>query len=872
MSGDQNPTPMIQLMSDYFSWHNVKSMTVDQATKLIKNSEDDYTTWQELYHGGETFVCPFFDIDKMFDVDVIPDWEHELAVSECVDLITSVFESLGVTDVDLAVADSSRTVEVNGSNKYRLSFHIILPGLKITVNDNKDIATFLYGDMCLTSVDLNVYPEDRRLLRCVHSCKPTDSTKTSLVPITNHSIDKFFITNVLEFAERIIVPENMRQSCAKNRIIIDADGTEDVQISCKALASLLSMMHLPAEKSIGYNEWIKIGMFSKAAAGDNAFDAWHDWSSTQPGYKSDIDCLKKWKYMRPQHCGNGVGALHNIAKRCSPQRYTDWLNEIRDQGVVQLKEYSFLDDENDNIVDNIGHDLSENETELVWKAIKSISHFDVAKSCTCLLKGKYVCIDVKSDGFYFCGKNGRWIKDGDSSLRIELSQRIAHYFEEQSDILSTKAKKLEGDEASRIELDAKHAADVSNKLKDSTFKDKVIKEFKALTFDSKFMERLDADAHLVGFENGTFDLKSNTFRSINPDDYISLSTGYDYNDAPDLSKIKELQTFFADVLDIDVEDIDESGEVSITIDESKKEFFLDYIASNLVGVNRSEQIMLMIGAGRNGKGVAINLVNSTFGQYAYQPNIGIIQTAHKQNPAAPNPEVRKLKGMRIVNTSEPDENVDFDISRIRGFSGNDKIQSRGLYEKINIEFKPTFGFTISLNKLPPMSSVGRSIKDRFNFVGFERVFCFTPRAMNERKIDSSMKERFDNDVGYRQAFFYILRNIWIDKKMGNSEYTLQPPESVRNDNTEVFRNRDPVGVWVDTLTIDNNNVIPLKEAYDAFGIWLWENDDFNKMNIDEDGFKEAMQQHNYRNKQHHFRVKGSKDERTTIRGFRGIKL
>ena len=67
-------------------------------------------------------------------------------------------------------------------------------------------------------------------------------------------------------------------------------------------------------------------------------------------------------------------------------------------------------------------------------------------------------------------------------------------------------------------------------LKDSGYKDKIMKESKEYFYDATFMDKLNANKSLLGFENGVYDLKGDLFRDGNPEDYCSFSTGIYYSD------------------------------------------------------------------------------------------------------------------------------------------------------------------------------------------------------------------------------------------------------------------------------------------------------------------------------------------------------
>ena len=67
---------------------------------------------------------------------------------------------------------------------------------------------------------------------------------------------------------------------------------------------------------------------------------------------------------------------------------------------------------------------------------------------------------------------------------------------------------------------------VISKLKDSGYKDKIIRECRELFYDSEFEEKKNSKLHLLGFDNGVFDLNEMVFRKGQPDDFITISTRY----------------------------------------------------------------------------------------------------------------------------------------------------------------------------------------------------------------------------------------------------------------------------------------------------------------------------------------------------------
>jgi len=83
----------------------------------------------------------------------------------------------------------------------------------------------------------------------------------------------------------------------------------------------------------------------------------------------------------------------------------------------------------------------------------------------------------------------------------------------------------------------------------NAFKNTLMDECKSLFYDSTFEQKLDSNIHLIGFENGIYDLEQSVFREGRPDDYITLSTKNDYYKWNDKNPTnKQIMKFFEQVL------------------------------------------------------------------------------------------------------------------------------------------------------------------------------------------------------------------------------------------------------------------------------------------------------------------------------------
>jgi phage/plasmid-associated DNA primase len=112
-----------------------------------------------------------------------------------------------------------------------------------------------------------------------------------------------------------------------------------------------------------------------------------------------------------------------------------------------------------------------------------------------------------------------------------------------------------------------------------------------------FVKKLDANIHLIGFNNGVYDLNKNEFRVGRYDDFITMSVNYDFQENH-TDKYNELLKFLED----------------IQPNKEERDYMLTYLSIGLVG-NLLELFTILTGCGRNGKSKLIELLKATFGDY-----------------------------------------------------------------------------------------------------------------------------------------------------------------------------------------------------------------------------------------------------------------
>ena len=260
------------------------------------------------------------------------------------------------------------------------------------------------------------------------------------------------------------------------------------------------------------------------------------------------------------------------------------------------------------------------------------------------------------------------------------------------------------------------------KLKNEIFKNNLIKACSQLFNDNKFIEKLDSNVQLIGFDNGVYDLDKREFRNGLPEDYISFSTNIDYKEYTyDDEMIHDIKTFLKQVLPI----------------QRVREYVLKVMGSFLTGKTGEEKFHIWTGCGGNGKSKLIELFEYAYGDYCGKMSVTLI-TQKRAASNACTPEIVANKGKRFITLQEPDNNEEIHVGAMKELTGGDKVMARGLH-KDPIQFKPQWKMVMTSNVLPQVSSNERGTWRRI------RVTEFVSRFVETTELDPKKPYQFPID-------------------------------------------------------------------------------------------------------------------------------
>jgi len=500
---------------------------------------------------------------------------------------------------------------------------------------------------------------------------------------------------------------------------------------------------------------------------------------------------------------------------CSPKVWDEWskksdkfCQEDNDQRWDTLSKYNY----NEKTLEFKAYQHNRHKARYIKVSIyekivntymKSQLEYDMASFIYRVLANLH-CIDESSTKktFIYPNEFNKWQKINTSQLGKLLSTTcfqvfMDRHFYEYEKLSSIDTSTSEGDkEYKEHEKYCKALKIASASLKTTKHKNNYIKQLTDLSYEEGIADKLDEEnLYLINFENGAYDLKNSKFILPDVDDYVSKSTGYEYTEEID----EEVREEILDILKKIYKD--ETEETQELLD-----YNLKIMASCLCGVNKYESFYVDTGSGGNGKGVKDYFCSASFGEY-YDVIDKTFFTQSKKSSSQAEPELAGKKGIRMLVSTETEKNEEFQVSKIKLLTGNDKISTRGLFQN-QTSFNPQFSIMVQCNGCPNLSQVEGGIKRRFVLIEYPTRFIKNPRP-NERyeeKKNPSIKEKIKTDVRYRQQFMLLLIEYYNQYIKNDNTGEIEMPEMVKNYTESFLFDNDELGQFFKELNIEVTSI------------------------------------------------------------------
>jgi len=307
----------------------------------------------------------------------------------------------------------------------------------------------------------------------------------------------------------------------------------------------------------------------------------------------------------------------------------------------------------------------------------------------------------------------------------------------------------------------------------------------------------DQKPYLVGFKNGVYDLKTNSFRPGTPEDMVSKTTNYDWM-PEDKAKTDILMEFINKIMPV----------------EEERDYLLKALATGLYG-KVLQNFFILTGEGSNGKDTLVSkLYKQCLGRDHYEYSNTTVLT-EKMKPLSQ--EIANMSKKRAVVWSEPPKSSLLQGGPIKAITGNDEINARALYSKNTSTQLQQTAFMLC-NDIPRIDNVDGGVARRIKVIPFRALFKSAEeiKKMSNLEYVHECDSYYDSD-GFRTAFrlplFHILtKHFAIFKKDGLT--MRHEPASIQKLSGQYLQDSDEFYSWfLENYEESKDRMVQCKEIY-----------------------------------------------------------
>ncbi len=759
---------------------------------IIKNDSIKNTELYEFNDMTKIFIRPHFDIDY--------EWKsinYKLANDIKENAISKILDHFNIDINDISIAQNHRND--------KCSFHFVITNLMTTMESLSKWVEEFKQELLIDHFDLSIYRNGFNKWRMLNTIKRINKKKN------NDSINENDLLifkketkhDDIDFLITYTNPDIMKLVIYINEILDDEHNLNDIR----------SNTYSDYKSNLNENEIIEILNLINSNQVDNYNDTIKFiWSCVSSKSNIIINkcrdiCKLNKKYYDDETWFDSIVEIYDINSNIT---ISSALNMAKESNPNQFK-----------LITQKYKSSNSEEYKLLYDAINTNYDYAIAKYY-CFKYPNNILV-YKGNTYYY--KKGFWkfIDDNNYSIKKVLATEFYDIFNKllnKKFIESSKIKnsELEDDKnrLKELKIQINNLNKICYKLQTSGSKEAIIKEIYIASSHDNIV--FDEHKHLLNFNNGTLNLNTKEFYKHNPFDYITKIIPYDYNPSKYTNTNKE-------------EFINKIS--SIFPSREELNYLLWRISYCFYGGNQLQESVFWIGEGRNGKGILSDLVSTVFGTYFNVLTISYM-TTYDKNSNAPNAELLKLKGCRLVVINEADNTSPLNTIKFKSLTGNDTISARDLHSKsTQFEyFKPQFTPFILTNSSPTFTKLDDAVIARLSIINFPFYFG----TIGDGKYDhNNPNHKIRNNNLFNELLINIdvFLHILLDYYFGNK---IDKPISVNEYQKKLLLEINTVASFcIDNLEDSENSRVGVSDLYD-----LYKNSNYNLNNMSPKAFTDKI--------------------------------
>ena len=359
-------------------------------------------------------------------------------------------------------------------------------------------------------------------------------------------------------------------------------------------------------------------------------------------------------------------------------------------------------------------------------------------------------------------------------LRVMISQEGHKYYSKILSMLYKQRSFLDEDDPTYdiLKKQINKINDISQLVLKTSWKNNITKEIQALVIGRHDEVDFNADGNVLAFKNIKYNFTTKKFEPILKEEYISFSTGYDW-EQPTPEKVKKIDTFFSEIFP----------------NKEIRKSYLSIMRTSLLGYTKKHFIVAN-GAGGNGKGLLNELLMYMLGDdYSYNGNLSVLVDKIK---GGANPELANMHKKRLVLFKEPNQKDKIQLGNLKQLVDNESINARGLYQTNTITLLLATFILECNKKLNFSGEVDESEYRRILDVLFESTFTTDDELLNDKNLKNVYRADQDyKQVNFKKEYCCALFQYIIDK----AEPDIYIPECVKERTKDYIDSNDSLLSW-----------------------------------------------------------------------------
>ena len=344
----------------------------------------------------------------------------------------------------------------------------------------------------------------------------------------------------------------------------------------------------------------------------------------------------------------------------------------------------------------------------------------------------------------------------------------------------------------------KKCIDTIKNIEDPLYCDKIIKSI--ITIITNDDVRFDTNWNYFAFNDKIYDLITHSFITPYKEQYISLTTGYNYNDYCDDDNT-ELTTFLNEILPI----------------QNERDTYMMILSTCLEG-RQYEKFIVANGNGGNGKTSLHELIAETLGNYFYNAKNDLLQ---EKPPTAASPGFANMNKKRLVLITEPNPKKKLLSNIIKQVTGDKIINARQLYSN-NTYVNLHCTFIIECNAKCNIDEIDEAIQRRLIDIPFRSSY----KDASLYDAHKHLPHVYKANIYYKSNNFLRknkihLFNMLVDyhKKYADNNFDIKLPASIYERTSQYLEDSDELFNWFSEnyeFVDDNTVYISIASIYENF--------------------------------------------------------